>query len=73
MGTDISNSQNEEATGQQLLSQAQNLRAQSSAVSLDQEATLLVQFQQAYDATSKLITVIDQLIQTVIDMIPAGS
>jgi|SRR5580658_989108 len=73
VGTDISNSQNEEATGQQLLSQAQNLRAQSSAVSLDQEATLLVQFQQAYDATSKLITVVDQLIQTVIDMIPAGS
>jgi flagellar hook-associated protein 1 FlgK len=72
VGTDISNSQNEEATGQQLLSQAQNLRSQSSAVSLDQEATLLVQFQQSYDATSKLITIIDELAQTVINMIPAS-
>lgn len=72
VGTDISNSQNEEATGQQLLSQAQNLRAQSSAVSLDQEATLLVQFQQSYDATSKLITILDELAQTVISMVPTS-
>jgi flagellar hook-associated protein FlgK len=41
-------------------------------VSLDQEATLLVQFQQSYDATSKLITIIDELAQTVINMIPAS-
>jgi flagellar hook-associated protein 1 len=73
VGTDISNSQNEAATGQQLLSQAQNIRANSSAVSLDQEATLLVQFQQSYDATSKLITILDELAQTVIDMIPASA
>jgi len=72
VGTDISNAQNEQSTGQQLLSQAQNLRSQSSSVSLDQEATLLVQFQQAYDATSKLITIIDELGQAVINMIPTS-
>jgi flagellar hook-associated protein FlgK len=36
---------------------------------LDEEATKLVQYQQAYDATSKLINVIDDLMQSVLGII----
>ena len=35
----------------------------------DEEATKLVQYQQAYDATSKLINVIDDLTQAVLGII----
>ncbi len=69
VGSDISTSQNEQTTQQSLLAQAQNLRSNASAVSLDEEATKLVQYQQAYDATSKLINVIDDLMQSVLGII----
>jgi flagellar hook-associated protein 1 FlgK len=51
------------------VAQAQSQRQQASGVSLDEEATILVEFQRAYQATSKFITVLDQLTQTTIDML----
>ena len=41
----------------------------SVGVSLDEEATILIQFQRAYEANSRLITVLDQLSQATIDML----
>lgn len=69
-GTDSSNANNSETTQQQLLAQAQSLRSNVSGVSLDQQATLLAEYQQSYDAISKLITVVNSLVQTVIGLIP---
>lgn len=46
---------------QSAIAQAKELRDQSSGVSLDREATILIQFQRAYEANSRLITVLDQL------------
>ncbi|MBS1858039.1 MAG: flagellar hook-associated protein FlgK [Acidobacteria bacterium] len=64
---------NEAANGQQvqqsLLSQAKSLRDQYSGVSLDEEATILVQFQRAYQATSRFITVLNQLTQEAINIL----
>ncbi|MEI9971443.1 MAG: flagellar hook-associated protein FlgK [Ignavibacteriota bacterium] len=54
---------------QTAVAQAQNVRQQISGVSLDEEATILIQFQQAYEANSKLITVLDQLTQDTLNMI----
>jgi len=54
---------------QSLLAQAQDLRQQYSGVSLDEEATILLQFQQAYQANSRFITVLDQLTQATIDIL----
>jgi flagellar hook-associated protein 1 FlgK len=45
------------------------LRQQYQGVSLDEEATTLMQFQRAYQATSKFLTVLDQLTQLAIDML----
>jgi flagellar hook-associated protein 1 len=65
------NNANTQATAQsQLVAQAQSLQQQVSGVSLDEEAIRLVQLQSSYDAASKVVTVIDDSLQTLINMIP---
>jgi flagellar hook-associated protein 1 FlgK len=59
-------------TQQSAVTQAQNVRQQVSGVSLDQEATILLQFQQGYEANSKLVNVLDQLTQDTINMLTSG-
>lgn len=44
------------------------LREEVSGVSLDEEMTNLISFQRAYQASAKLITTADELLQTVIEM-----
>jgi flagellar hook-associated protein 1 FlgK len=51
------------------VAQAKNLREDMSGVSLDQEATVLIQFQRAYEANSRFITVLNQLSETVINIL----
>ncbi len=70
VGGQLSDSTNSQEVQQSLLAQAQNLRQQISGVSLDEEAAILVEFQRAYQANSKFITVLDQLTQTTINLIP---
>lgn len=53
------------ATAQgQLLTQAQNMRSQVSGVSLNDQAAKLLQFQQAYEASAHVVSVISQIMQT---------
>jgi flagellar hook-associated protein 1 FlgK len=49
--------------------QARNLRQQMSGVSLDEEATILMQFQRAYEANSRLIAVLDRLSEATINIL----
>ncbi|HXB74881.1 MAG TPA: flagellar hook-associated protein FlgK [Candidatus Acidoferrales bacterium] len=70
VGGQLNNATDQSQVQQSLVAQAQSVRQQASGVSLDEEATILVEFQRAYQAVSKLITVLDQLTQTTIDMIP---
>ena len=51
---------NEQAQ-QQVAAQATTLRGQVSGVSLDTEASAVLQFQQAYQATAQVLTVLDNL------------
>ncbi|HUB82920.1 MAG TPA: flagellar hook-associated protein FlgK [Bryobacteraceae bacterium] len=60
-------------TQQAAVTQAQNVRQQISGVSLDQEATILIQFQQAYEANSKLVNVLDQLTEDTLNMLSTTS
>jgi len=71
-GNLLSNATNQLQTQQSAVAQAQNVRQQISGVSLDQEATILMQFQQAYEASSKLITILDQLTEDTINMLPTS-
>lgn len=57
--------ENEEAMVQQL----ENQKASVSGVSLDEEMTLMIQYQYAYQAAAQLITTVDEMIQTIIDMV----
>ncbi len=46
-----------------------NYRESISGVSLDEEMINLIKFQHAYDAAAKLITTVDELLNTVINMV----
>jgi flagellar hook-associated protein 1 FlgK len=54
---------------QQLVGQAQSIREQTSGVSLDEEATRLIEFQRAYQASAQLLSVLSQLTGTMINML----
>jgi flagellar hook-associated protein 1 FlgK len=69
VGSALSDATNNQDVQQSLLAQATDLRQQYQGVSLDEEATILMQFQRAYQAASKFITVLDQLTQTAIDIL----
>ena len=61
VGSDLNDATNQLQVQQSTVAQAQSLRQQISGVSLDEEATVMIQFQRAYEANSKMITVLDQL------------
>ena len=69
LGAAISSAQSNQTTQQGLLTQAQTLRQQTSGVSLDSEAIKILEFQRSYQAVSKMVTILDDLTQTVINMI----
>lgn len=69
VGSDIQNAQQNQTLAQDQLTQTQAQRTAISGVSLNDEATELLQFQQAYDAASKIVGVLDGLTQIVINMV----
>jgi flagellar hook-associated protein 1 FlgK len=69
VGRDVAAAKEDKDAYQGQLAQARAVRATQTGVSLDEEATHLMQFQQAYQAAGKLLTVLDTLTQSVIDLI----
>jgi flagellar hook-associated protein 1 FlgK len=69
VGTDLNDATSQLQVQQSTVAQAQTLRQQISGVSLDSEAMVMVQFQRAYEATSKMITILDQLTQDTINIL----
>jgi flagellar hook-associated protein 1 FlgK len=57
-----------QTTQQQVVSQATTLRDQVSGVSLDTQATEVLQFQRAYQATAQVLTVLNDMLDTTINM-----
>jgi flagellar hook-associated protein 1 FlgK len=55
-------------TQTQILTQAQNLRAQVSGISLNDQAAMLMQFQQGYQAAAQMISVINNITQSLLTM-----
>jgi flagellar hook-associated protein 1 FlgK len=68
VGSDLNAATDQQQVSQSALAQAQNLRHQQSGVNLDEEAVNLVAFQRAYEANSKLVSVLDQLTLDTINM-----
>jgi flagellar hook-associated protein 1 FlgK len=65
----LSTATNGQIVQQSLVSQAQSLQQQYEGVSLDEEATILMQFQRSYEATSKFLTILDNLTEVAINML----
>ena len=52
-----------------MVTHLENYRESVSGVSLDEEMINLVKFQHAYDAAAKLITTVDDMLNTVLNMV----
>lgn len=69
VGSALSDATEQQTAQQSAVAQAENLRQQTSGVNLDQEAVTLVQYQNAYEANSRFVTVIDTLAGDLINMV----
>jgi len=69
VGSDLANAQSDRTTQQGLVDQARTLRSQISSVSLDQEATELLQVQRSYQASAKVMGVLNAIMDTLMQTI----
>lgn len=69
IGQENANAGANQATQQQVVAQATSLRDSVSGVSLNQEAVTVMQFQQAYQATAQVLTVLSNLTNTLVNLI----
>jgi flagellar hook-associated protein 1 FlgK len=67
-GFSLANANSEAANQSAVASMLQNQRDSVSGVSIEEEMANLITFQQAYAASSKIITTVDQMLQTVINL-----
>ena len=70
VGQDVSAAQQDQTAQQSLLTQATQARSDASGVDLNAEAAKLLQFQQAYHAVGRMVTVLNSLTDTLMNMIP---
>src|SRR5208337_1131004 len=68
VGNDASNASAEQSASALVLQQLNDQRSSVSGVSLDEEAANLVQYQNAYNASAQVITTINDLLYTTINM-----
>jgi flagellar hook-associated protein 1 FlgK len=69
VGRDLARSKETADVQKELVMQAQQLRADRSGVSLDEEATRLVEAQRAYQANAQLFQVLNSLTDTLIGLL----
>jgi flagellar hook-associated protein 1 len=72
VGSDVQSAQNAQTTSQSLLSAISNQRQSVSGVSLDEEMTNLIQFQQAYQASARVMSTINDTIGDLLSMVASG-
>ena len=69
VGNDLNAANNDLTVQQSSVAQAQNLRQQVSGIDLNQQAALLLQVQQSYDANSRFLSVLDEITSDIINMV----
>jgi flagellar hook-associated protein 1 len=73
LGVDSNTAQGESTNQQVLLNQLQQQRDSVSGVSIDEETTNLIQYQRAYEAAAHVVTVIDSMLDTLINHTGSGT
>jgi len=68
VGNDTANASSEQSASALVLQQLNDQRASVSGVSLDEEAANMVQYQDAYTASAQVITTINDMMYTVVNM-----
>ena len=68
IGNDVSTSSAELSSSQLILNHLNDQRGSISGVSLNEEASNMVQYQNAYDAAAHVVTTINDMLNTVINM-----
>ncbi len=69
VGTDVKGASDNANSYNLAVQQLQQQKSSISGVSIDEEMTNVIQYQKSYTASAKLITVADQMLQTLIDMV----
>ncbi|HTU85014.1 MAG TPA: flagellar hook-associated protein FlgK [Solirubrobacteraceae bacterium] len=69
VGGDVQSAQDAQTTAQSVLSAISNQRQSVSGVSLDEEMTNLVQYQQAYQASARVMSTIDDTFDSLLQMV----
>ena len=69
VGRDVATARHEQDQYRDSLAQARAFRTEQTGVSLDEEAAKLLQFQQAYQAVGKMIGVLNDMTETVMNIL----
>ncbi|PID62448.1 MAG: flagellar hook-associated protein FlgK [Ignavibacteriae bacterium] len=69
LGNDIQFQKSQQETLDIVLTQLNNEKMETSAVSTNEEMMNVLKYQRSYDAAAKLITVADELLQTILTMV----
>jgi flagellar hook-associated protein 1 FlgK len=72
VGGDVKAAQNSQQTAQSLLTAIGNQRQSVSGVSLDEEMTNLIQYQQAYQASARVMSTVDTMVGSLLSAVAAG-
>jgi flagellar hook-associated protein 1 FlgK len=68
VGSDVANATADQNASQLILQQLQDQRGSVSGVSLDEEASHLILYQQAYDAAARVVTAINQMMEEAVNL-----
>jgi flagellar hook-associated protein 1 FlgK len=68
VGNDVANGTAELKSSQLVLQQLNDQRGSLSGVSLDEEAAHMVEYQRAYESAARMVTTVNQMLETVINM-----
>ncbi len=69
IGMEIESSRNERSQNELLKDQVQNQREAESGVSLDEEMTNMIKYQRSLEAAAKVVKVVDEVLDTVVNMV----
>jgi flagellar hook-associated protein 1 FlgK len=72
IGSDVQAANSAQQTSQSLLSAISNQRQSIAGVSLDEEMTNLIQYQQAYQASARVMNAINETLNTLINQVGAS-
>lgn len=68
LGSSINAADNTVRSQELILNQLESQRMSVSGVSLDEEMTNLIKFQRSFDAAARVVTTVDEMMQTILDM-----